>query len=158
MTMPQLRKILASVALCLAAAGLSSCSGPQAIAAESSESSQSESATSVEIYVYPSGEIKQLKGEAVETIRRELRDLYTSSTERILNESSMPTLSAEGAIIGHAQYDSPLVDIEDGEQSWTIARGLRESEALLLSYGTAPYRVPNQKKMLRLLNHIGLEN
>ena len=34
MTMPQLRKILASVALCLAAAGLSSCTAPQAIAAE----------------------------------------------------------------------------------------------------------------------------
>ena len=34
MTMPQLRKILASAALCLAAVGLSSCSTPQAIAAE----------------------------------------------------------------------------------------------------------------------------
>lgn len=34
MTMPQLRKILASAALCLAAVGLSSCSAPQAIAAE----------------------------------------------------------------------------------------------------------------------------
>ena len=34
MTMPHLCKILASVVLCLAAVGLSSCSGPQAIAAE----------------------------------------------------------------------------------------------------------------------------
>ena len=40
MTMPLLRKILASAALCLAAVGLSSCSDPQAIAAESSQSSQ----------------------------------------------------------------------------------------------------------------------
>lgn len=113
---------------------------------------------SVTIFVYPGGEMKKLNGATAESLLCELRELYRSAAERKLNESSMPTLSAEGAIIGHAQYDSPLVDIEDGEQSWTIARGLRESEALLLSYGTAPYRVPNQKKMLRLLNHIGLEN
>ena len=40
MTMPLLRKILASAAFCLAAVGLSSCSDPQVIAAESSQSSQ----------------------------------------------------------------------------------------------------------------------
>lgn len=42
--MPQLRKILASVALTLAAVGVSSCTSPQARAAEASQSSQSPSA------------------------------------------------------------------------------------------------------------------
>ena len=36
MTMPHLRKILASTAICLAAAGLSSCSGSQALSAKKS--------------------------------------------------------------------------------------------------------------------------
>ena len=45
MTMPQLRKILASVALTLAAVGVSSCTSPQAIAAESCQSPSAEKPT-----------------------------------------------------------------------------------------------------------------
>ncbi len=45
MTMPLLRKILASAALCLAAVGLSSCTSPQAIAAESCQSPSAEKPT-----------------------------------------------------------------------------------------------------------------
>lgn len=45
MTMPLLRKILASAALCLAAVGMSSCSDPQAIAAESCQSPSAEKLT-----------------------------------------------------------------------------------------------------------------
>lgn len=45
MTMPQLCKILASVALTLAAVGVSSCTSPQAIAAESCQSPSAEKPT-----------------------------------------------------------------------------------------------------------------
>ena len=45
MTMPQLRKNLASVALTLAAVGVSSCTSPQAIAAESCQSPSAEKPT-----------------------------------------------------------------------------------------------------------------
>ena len=45
MTMPLLRKILASAALCLVAVGVSSCTSPQAIAAESCQSPSAEKPT-----------------------------------------------------------------------------------------------------------------
>ncbi len=116
------------------------------------------SATALTISVYPGYDTKRLSGDAAESILRELKDLCATSTERTLTGNTLPMLSAEGALIGHAQYDSPLVDIEDGEQSWTIARGLRANEALLLSQGTDPYRVPNQQKMLLLLKKLGVKH
>lgn len=115
------------------------------------------SAASVEISIYPYGETKRLTGEAAEALLRELRTLYDSSTERKLNRDVAPTLTAEGAISGHAQDNSPLLDIEDGEQSWYIARGLNEDEALLISHDFNPCRVPNQQKMRLLLKNLGMK-
>lgn len=116
------------------------------------------SASTVEISIYPYGETKRLTGDAAEALLRELRTLYDSSTERKLNSTVAPTLTAEGAISGHVQYDSPLLDIEAGEQSWYIARGLNEDEALLISYGSNPCRVPNQQKLRLLLKSLGMDN
>lgn len=99
---------------------------------------------------------KHLDGAAAESVLRELEELYAGAEERKLNDTAVPYLSAEGVLTGHAQYDFPLADIESGEQSWSIARGLQENEALLLSRGTDSYRVPNQQKMRLLFNRLML--
>lgn len=116
------------------------------------------SAATVEITHYPGGETKRVCGDEAEELRREFRELYDSSSERKLATPVTPTLTADGAIYGLVQYDTPLLDIEDGVQSWTIARGLHENEALLLASGTSYYRVPNQRKMLLFLKNIGVND
>ena len=75
MTMPQLRKILASVALTLAAVGVSSCTNPQAIAAESCQSPSAEKPTEPYVRQMPYSPIRD--AELEKASREQLAELQS---------------------------------------------------------------------------------
>ena len=73
--MPQLRKILASVALTLAAVGVSSCTSPQAIAAESCQSPSAEKPTEPYVRQMPYSPMRD--AELEQSSREQLAELQS---------------------------------------------------------------------------------
>ena len=124
MTMPQLRKIIASVAFTLAAVGVSSCTSPQAIAAESCQSPSAEKPTEPYVRQMPYSPMRD--AELEKASREQLAELqslasscksvrvviqWTWSTGLILQGTEVPLTEPEKAellsLIGKIQPVKP---------------------------------------------------
>ena len=145
MTMPQLRKILASVALTLAAVGVSSCTSPQAIAAESCQSPSAEKPTEPYVRQMPyspirDAELEQASREWLAKLQslasscKSVRVViqWTWSTGLILQGTEVPLTESEKAellsLIGKIQPVKPDVcaDVDPAyvlELEFTMADG-----------------------------------
>ena len=122
--MPQLRKILASAALTLAAVGVSSCTSPQAIAAESCQSPSAEEPTDRYIRQMPYSPIRDAELEqssreqltALQSLARACKSVrvvikWSLFTGRILEGTEVPLTESEKAellnLIGKIQPVKP---------------------------------------------------
>ena len=111
MTMPQLRKILASVTLTLAAVGVSSCTSPQAIAAESCQSPSAEKPTEPYVRQMPYSPMRDAELEKASRERlAELQSLASSckSVRVVIKWSLFTGLILQGTEV-------PLTESEKAE-------------------------------------------
>ena len=118
MTMPQLRKILASVALTLAAVGVSSCTSPQAIAAESCQSPSAEKPTEPYVRQMPYSPIRD--AELEQSSREQLAALQSlasscKSVRVVIKWSLFPGRILQGTEV-------PLTESEKAELLSLIGR------------------------------------
>lgn len=118
MTMPQLRKILASVSLTLAAVGVSSCTSSQAIAAESCQSPSAEKPTEPYVRQMPYSPMRDAELEKASRERlAELQSLASSckSVRVVIKWSLFTGLILQGTEV-------PLTESEKAELLSLIGR------------------------------------